>query len=408
MAISIKRKSPIGDPSLKNILVEIGRNSNDGEPNIDGAIFLLDSNGRVLSEEDLIFFGNPEHKSGAVIHFGTIEGNIEKIQIDLTKIPETIDRIEIVATVYDGDELQQDFSMSSSAFIRINETDLQIPLLEQNVQDFSIATARIIGEIYRRGSEWKFKTIGVGYSGGLAALCQQFGIEVDESPQEDSNLQINLKLNQKMVLKKIDRIRLDWNGKGEIGFFAELSDKSIIDNSSVENLNPAYATSELWLNKNLLTNANRILIYAAAHEYVLSILCPSMPAIRILVKELQSQKLCSIAQFTKRDETFVLENVTQVFEDKSRIVDEFGFKNDPPQQIDQPKIDSIVTNQSTIESPISKSGGVPRYAAYDSKGTSYDSDRFISPVKKSNAHSNRKNRVADDIRYIWTSKKFNA
>ena len=125
-----------------------------------------------------------------------------------------------------------------------------------------------------------------------------------------------------------------------------------------------------------------------------------MPAIRILVKELQSQKLCSIAQFTKRDETFVLENVTQVFEDKSRIVDEFGFKNDPPQQIDQPKIDSIVTNQSTIESPISKSGGVPRYAAYDSKGTSYDSDRFISPVKKSNAHSNRKNQGADDIRYI--------
>ena len=46
-------------------------------------------------------------------------------------------------------------------------------------EDFSIETAAVFGELYRNGSEWKFNAIGSGFQGGLAALCANFGVDVE-------------------------------------------------------------------------------------------------------------------------------------------------------------------------------------------------------------------------------------
>jgi tellurium resistance protein TerD len=45
-------------------------------------------------------------------------------------------------------------------------------------EDASIETAMVFGEIYKHGSEWKFKAVGQGYAGGLAALARQYGINI--------------------------------------------------------------------------------------------------------------------------------------------------------------------------------------------------------------------------------------
>ena len=42
-----------------------------------------------------------------------------------------------------------------------------------------IETAMVVGEIYRHNNEWKFNAIGSGFSGGLAALCAQYGIDAE-------------------------------------------------------------------------------------------------------------------------------------------------------------------------------------------------------------------------------------
>jgi tellurium resistance protein TerD len=36
----------------------------------------------------------------------------------------------------------------------------------------------IFGELYRHGAEWKFKAIGQGYAGGLAAVARDFGVHL--------------------------------------------------------------------------------------------------------------------------------------------------------------------------------------------------------------------------------------
>lgn len=47
---------------------------------------------------------------------------------------------------------------------------------------FTVETAIVIGELYRHNGEWKFNAIGAGFSGGLDALCVNFGIEVENNP----------------------------------------------------------------------------------------------------------------------------------------------------------------------------------------------------------------------------------
>ncbi|EPS4369927.1 TerD family protein, partial [Salmonella enterica subsp. enterica serovar Kentucky] len=42
----------------------------------------------------------------------------------------------------------------------------------------STETAMVFGELYRHGAEWKFKAVGQGFAGGLAALASQHGVNI--------------------------------------------------------------------------------------------------------------------------------------------------------------------------------------------------------------------------------------
>jgi stress response protein SCP2 len=44
-------------------------------------------------------------------------------------------------------------------------------------KDYSTETAMIFGEIYRNNGDWKFRAVGQGYAGGLAAMCAQYSID---------------------------------------------------------------------------------------------------------------------------------------------------------------------------------------------------------------------------------------
>ena len=45
-------------------------------------------------------------------------------------------------------------------------------------EDGSPETALIFGELYRAGTEWKFKAVGQGFRGGLGPLAKSFGVNI--------------------------------------------------------------------------------------------------------------------------------------------------------------------------------------------------------------------------------------
>jgi tellurium resistance protein TerD len=36
----------------------------------------------------------------------------------------------------------------------------------------------VFGELYRAGSDWKFRAVGQGFAGGLASLATSYGVSV--------------------------------------------------------------------------------------------------------------------------------------------------------------------------------------------------------------------------------------
>ena len=176
------------NPGLNNVLVGIGWDVNrfdtGGDFDLDSAAFMLTDTGRVSSQDDFIFFGNLAHPSGSVRHMGDNltgvgDGDDEQIKIELSKVPVNISRIAFTVTIYDADSRHQNFGQVSNAYVRIMDESTGAELLRYDLgEDFSIETAAVFGELYKNGAEWKFNAIGSGYQGGLAALCNNFGVEV--------------------------------------------------------------------------------------------------------------------------------------------------------------------------------------------------------------------------------------
>lgn len=192
MSVSLQKGQKVdltkGNPGLSKIMVGLGWDVNqyDGSADfdLDAAAFLVGESGKVLTDDDFVFYGNLKHKSESVVHQGDNltgegDGDDEQILVDLTKVPANISKIAFTVTIYDAEARKQNFGQVSNAFIRIVDEVSNTELIRFDLgEDFSIETAVVVGELYRNNGEWKFNAIGSGFSGGLAALCHQYGVNV--------------------------------------------------------------------------------------------------------------------------------------------------------------------------------------------------------------------------------------
>lgn len=193
MPISLQKGQKVSltknNPGLSKVVVGLGWDVNQfdtgGDFDLDAAAFLLSDSGRVSRQEDFVFFGNLVHPTGSVQHMGDNltgagEGDDEQIKINLSLVPDNITKIAFTVTIYEAEQRRQNFGQVNNAFIRIYNEVTGEELLRYDLgEDFSIETAAVFGELYKNGGEWKFNAIGSGYQGGLAALCANYGVDVE-------------------------------------------------------------------------------------------------------------------------------------------------------------------------------------------------------------------------------------
>lgn len=194
MAINLQKGQRISlDKSMKLALVGLGWDTNryDGgyDFDLDASAFLLGENGKLIHDEDFIFYNNLVSRNEAVVHTGDNltgegEGDDEQILIDFTKVPPEIKKIAICVTIHEAEARRQNFGQVSNAYIRIakladaNDTVGEPVLRFDLEEEFSIETALVVAEIYNKNGEWRFNAVAAGYQGGLAAICRSFGANV--------------------------------------------------------------------------------------------------------------------------------------------------------------------------------------------------------------------------------------
>jgi tellurium resistance protein TerD len=175
-------------PGLSKIFIGLGwdeRATDGADFDLDASVFLLNEAGKARSEEDFIFYNNLKGANGAVEHMGDNltgggEGDDEVIKVDLHKLesdaPDVV-KMAVVCTIYESERRNQNFGQVSNAFIRIVNDDNNQEIVRFDLtEDYSMETAMVFGELYKKDGEWRFSAVGQGYSGGLAAACANYGL----------------------------------------------------------------------------------------------------------------------------------------------------------------------------------------------------------------------------------------
>ncbi|MBO2446431.1 TerD family protein [Actinomadura barringtoniae] len=174
-------------PNLTAVSVGLGwdvRATTGADFDLDASALLLNSGGKVMSDQHFVFFNNLKSPDGSVEHTGDNltgegEGDDESINVDLTGVPAECERIVFPVSIYDADNRSQNFGQVRNAFIRIVDRSDNNELARFDLtEDASTETAMVFGELYRHGGEWKFRAVGQGYASGLAGIATDFGVNV--------------------------------------------------------------------------------------------------------------------------------------------------------------------------------------------------------------------------------------
>lgn len=191
MAVSLQKGQNVSlskqVPGLKKVCFGLGwdARATDGAAfDLDASAFVLDAAGKVLSDGHFVFYNNPQDPSKAVTHKGDNrtgqgQGDDEMLEIDLGLMAANAAKVAFVVTIHEAEARKQNFGQVSNAYIRAFNAEGEQEIARYDLsEDASIETAMIFGELYRHNDEWKFKAIGQGYAGGLAAAARDYGVNL--------------------------------------------------------------------------------------------------------------------------------------------------------------------------------------------------------------------------------------
>lgn len=141
--------------------------------------FLVTGSGKVVNDDDMVFFNAPHHASGAASFISPVtQGTtvIHSIDFDFSRLPANITKIAITLT-QDG---------SAGGFAVVNQLKAQVLINNEVIElvpsPFSQETGIIVLELYVRNGQNKVRSVWQGFASGLVGLCNLYGVEVEEAP----------------------------------------------------------------------------------------------------------------------------------------------------------------------------------------------------------------------------------
>jgi tellurium resistance protein TerD len=180
MAITLEKKKPISlvkeKPGMQNIVAGLGWDEAtvNGVPvDCDVSVFLLGTNGKLVSDEHFVFYNNLKSPDGSVVHTGDSrdgdgDGDDESVKIDLSKIDAAI-------TVHESETRGHHFGNVENSFIKIrNGADNAVLCQYQLKENFDGQDSLIIASLSRNGGAWNVEGLGQAFSGGLATLIELY------------------------------------------------------------------------------------------------------------------------------------------------------------------------------------------------------------------------------------------
>ena len=116
------------------------------------ATVLVCKDGKVTGLEDVVFYENLKHKSGAVEHTGDNrsgqgDGDDEQIIVHPCDIPAEYDKLVFIVNIFEPEARKQNFGMVTNAFIRFVNADNDTEICRFDLtSDYSNETAMVVNK----------------------------------------------------------------------------------------------------------------------------------------------------------------------------------------------------------------------------------------------------------------------
>ncbi len=226
---------------------------------VDASAFRLFADGKVRGDSDMVFYGQPRNEDGSISF--SAEGTNSVFTVDLSRLKPDVQKVAFTVTC-DGSH-----TVSSLNHLSIQIESGNTSLISGQVElSGRQEAALILGEVYRRNGDWKFRFIAQGFNGGLKPLAEYYGVNVaDEpapvtpppappAPPKVSLSKVSLTKEKPAIsLAKKDnfgeiRINLNWHrGSGSGGLLGGMfGSNKAIDRISVHSLSSQMAISQLF------------------------------------------------------------------------------------------------------------------------------------------------------------------
>ncbi len=147
---------------------------------LDAQAFFLGDNGRVLSDDWFLFYGQPHSPDGAcqlMVNDANAVGDDQTLRMRLSGVNPQVAKIALVISIHDAIANNQHFGAVQNTYVRVvdkrsNQCLLQFQLTDcpDNVRSFTV------GEVYYKNGAWRFSAVGQGLDRDLAGLCQFYGV----------------------------------------------------------------------------------------------------------------------------------------------------------------------------------------------------------------------------------------
>jgi stress response protein SCP2 len=141
---------------------------------LDVSGLLLTADGKVRSDDDFVFYNQPQGGPGVTHRSGGGSGP-DSITVDTEAVPPGIEKIVVTASLDGGAAFA---GTTPTATVRNADDGAVIATFAP--AGLGSETALVVVEVYRRGGAWKVRAVGQGYSDGLAGIATDFGVNVEE------------------------------------------------------------------------------------------------------------------------------------------------------------------------------------------------------------------------------------
>ena len=153
---------------------------------MDISCFALDAAGKLINDDYMVFYNQPTSPCGQIkltyyqSQPTTNKGIQAEFEINLSKLADNIDSLFFVLS-------------ADTPLNQIQSLDIGIWQQTQKAQadyqsaDFAQQQASMLMQIYRKSGVWRLANVAQGFNGGLAAIVQHFGGDVEEGTSVPTN-----------------------------------------------------------------------------------------------------------------------------------------------------------------------------------------------------------------------------